>query len=595
MLHSHTEQVASSGMLEEPQNRQKQEQQRVVVAFDVSKGEAVDPSDPSFTRCCRLLKQLGCTCVVNKSLLNLAKLERHGVSLLIVGNPSKPFTAEELTCLKLFLQTPQTDAATHSAAVPVGVQCQEPTPMGDAPVTASSDNAAAADTIKMPSQDAAEVETVKSDCSPTEATTKTTTANVRQARSILVLGGSGSSSNVNFLLEEMGLSLAADSVVAVTPPTLQQQQRGVCHPREVVLQQQQLVGASMQHLLQQQQGHTSGSRATFIYPYGSSVYVQHPAVPLLCSSNCCSPSQRPLIAAAAAAGGGFVVVCGSSRLLQDPYLSLYSNTDLVRLLLQLLLGHISLQQLRPTAAEAAAAVRKYIRQTDTEIMSLLPQPCLEAPPDASNDFRSLHQQQSFAVQPRLLKHLQQLLKQVKANPIDKPLEPIKPTLLQPFPTLRPALHPPITPCFRAPSLPLVDLDSLFMSPQQHLLAAAAAALADEQEATANSVCATSEVPSEYFVCRSQASVSAPAKLQQEAPLVNFILRAANVTGILRKEEQQQEHEAHQQQEHETYSHHEYSAGREATAREALARLLGCLLNRRRCDLKQRTGCATESA
>ncbi|CDI86810.1 Intraflagellar transport protein 52-like, related [Eimeria praecox] len=590
------------------QLQQHQQQQRIVVAFNVSKGETVDPNDPSLRRCCRLLQQLGCTCVVNRSLLNLERLHRHGVSLLILGNPVKPFTADELLSLKLFLQASHTDtvpgpsvANVPDAVVATGLQTaatvvtapppstsDEPVPLGDPSVHATK------------ARDSTGRTAGNAGCS---SHAKASTASVRQVRSILVLGGSNSSSsNVNFLLEEMGLSLAADSVVSAVPPTPQQQQRGVYHPREVLLQQDQLVGEKIQQEMQRQQqqqqsGSSNGSDCTggvFVYPYGSTVYVQAPAVPLLCSSNYCSPSQRPLIGAAAAAGGGVLIAAGSSKLLQDPYLNLYSNTELVRLLLQLLLGRVSLDQLQPTTGEVTAAISKYTRQIDTEVLSLLPQPCLEAPPDVPREFRLLHQQQSFALQPRLLLRLQQLLQQINTNSIGTPLELIKPKLLQPFPPLRPALHPPIAPSFPVPSLPLVDLDSLMMSPQQRLLAAAADAAATfganaQASAAAESLRTTAGDP--IVPQPEAAATTSAAQSQRENSLVNFILTAAKVTCLFPSHGEQQQNHFHPQQQKEqrqqNYSKgQQYEAmGREARARAALVRLLVHTLERR-CNKSQ---------
>lgn len=597
-----------------------EQQQRIVVAFDVSKGETIDPNNPSLRRCCRLLQQLGCTCVVNRSLLNLERLQRHDVSLLIMGNPLKPFTADELLSLKLFLQTPPTDTTTHPAAanVPVAVtsavaadESQTSAAIGAAPSVVADEPH-----LSMPAEKQHTTGTGWSTMRKTGNNggfaTAATKTSVRQARSIFILGGSNSSSsNVNFLLEEMGLSLAADSVVSVIPPTLPQQHSGIYHPREVVLQQEQLVGEKIRQEIQRQQQHGNTNNrsvsgdSVFVYPHGSTVYVQSPAVPLLCSSNSCSPSHRPLIGAAPAAGGGVVVAAGSSQLLQDPYLNLYSNMELVRLLLQLLLGYVSLKQLQPTIGESTAAISKYVRQTDTEVLSVLPQPCLEAPPDIPRDFRLLHQQQSFALQPRLLLQLQQLLQQINTNPIGRPLELINPELMQPFPPLRPALHPPITPSFPVPSLPLIDLDSLVMSSQQLLLAAAAAAAASfgaSAQAASAAECLTSVALDPTKSHPQAAETAAAPQPHRESCLVNFILTAAKVTGLsLLHGRQEQQTGGHPQQQNDQPQHNhdngllDQVSGKDARARAALVRLLVCTLERRCSKTKQRTGDAAEPA
>ncbi|XP_026193932.1 uncharacterized protein LOC34619055 [Cyclospora cayetanensis] len=538
---------------------QQRQQQRVVVAFDISKGDDLDPNKPSLRRCCQLLRQLGCVCVVNKASLTLSRLQKHQVSLLIIGQPSKPYTTDELLAIKLFLETPQTNAAPPGpaaaadvpAAASPGDEARETSPAlesasGASPAATAVDRSSAATDEQIV---AASHGTMTINPAPT-VSTKTVLA--PQARSVFVLGGSSggssNSSNTNFLLEEMGLSIATDTVVAVTPPTLQEQQRGIWHPREVVLNQKQLVGANIQQHLQPSTTASSNDTSTFVYPYGSTVYVQPPAVPLMCSSRCSSPSQRPLIAAAPAAGGGVVVAAGSSKLLQEPYLSMYKNTDLVKVLLHLLLGRMSLQELRPTAAETAAAITKYTRQTDTELLSQLPQPCIEAPPEVPKDFRLLHQQQCYTLRPRLVLQLQQLLQRVNLNPIGAPLELIQPKLLQPFPSLKPALHPPILPSPPPLPLPLLDIDTLCMSPSQRLLAAAGAAGASIPTATAN-------------------VLDASAETEKERVLQQFVLKAAKITGIL---PEQQPH----QQATEEAQHTERTAGNsQRTARSVLVKLL----------------------
>ncbi|OEH80227.1 hypothetical protein cyc_02162 [Cyclospora cayetanensis] len=493
---------------------QQRQQQRVVVAFDISKGDDLDPNKPSLRRCCQLLRQLGCVCVVNKASLTLSRLQKHQVSLLIIGQPSKPYTTDELLAIKLFLETPQTNAAPPGpaaaadvpAAASPGDEARETSPAlesasGASPAATAVDRSSAATDEQIV---AASHGTMTINPAPT-VSTKTVLA--PQARSVFVLGGSSggssNSSNTNFLLEEMGLSIATDTVVAVTPPTLQEQQRGIWHPREVVLNQKQLVGANIQQHLQPSTTASSNDTSTFVYPYGSTVYVQPPAVPLMCSSRCSSPSQRPLIAAAPAAGGGVVVAAGSSKLLQEPYLSMYKNTDL---------------------------------------------PCIEAPPEVPKDFRLLHQQQCYTLRPRLVLQLQQLLQRVNLNPIGAPLELIQPKLLQPFPSLKPALHPPILPSPPPLPLPLLDIDTLCMSPSQRLLAAAGAAGASIPTATAN-------------------VLDASAETEKERVLQQFVLKAAKITGIL---PEQQPH----QQATEEAQHTERTAGNsQRTARSVLVKLL----------------------
>jgi intraflagellar transport protein 52 len=131
---------------------------------------------------------------------------------------------------------------------------------------------------------------------------------LRNGGSLLVLLGEGgearSGTNINYLLEEFGISINKDSVVRTV-------HYKYLHPKEVLISDGILnrtivtavgkklnmsaselddfdVGKSRDHELFNNTG------LDFVYPYGATLSVQKPAVPLLSSGKIAYPMHRPL-------------------------------------------------------------------------------------------------------------------------------------------------------------------------------------------------------------------------------------------------------------------------------------------------------------
>jgi hypothetical protein len=127
---------------------------------------------------------------------------------------------------------------------------------------------------------------------------------VRNGGSLLLLlaegGEARAGTNVNYLLEQFGISVNSDSVVRTV-------HYKYLHPKQVLVQDGVLNRAITEQQQQQQQqkgvadseelggsGKPAGCGLQFVYPYGASLSVQAPAVPILSTGRICYPINRPI-------------------------------------------------------------------------------------------------------------------------------------------------------------------------------------------------------------------------------------------------------------------------------------------------------------
>lgn len=161
---------------------------------------------------------------------------------------------------------------------------------------------------------------------------------------LLVLLGEGgeaaAGTNINYVLEQFGIAANADAVLRTS-------HHKYMHPKEALvvdglLNRSLLTGAgggkgpagSSTLTDQQQQEMQAAQKGSleFVYPYGCTLTVQRPAVPLLASGRICYPMQRPLAAAWEAqpgSGGGRILVIGSAQLFDDRWLDKEANARIM--------------------------------------------------------------------------------------------------------------------------------------------------------------------------------------------------------------------------------------------------------------------------
>ena len=138
-----------------------------------------------------------------------------------------------------------------------------------------------------------------------------------------------SSSNINFFLEEYQMSLNNDGVVRTS-------YHKFTHPKECLItvndkciinrpfleacgpsgRSHSNLGASGDLLSQE-----------FVYPYGCSINMMNPAIPLIISGPVSFPVNRPIIAAFQNTNGGKLLCSGSTHIFHDAYINNNNETD----------------------------------------------------------------------------------------------------------------------------------------------------------------------------------------------------------------------------------------------------------------------------
>ncbi|KAJ3187718.1 Intraflagellar transport protein 52 [Gaertneriomyces sp. JEL0708] len=276
--------------------------------------------------------------------------------------------------------------------------------------------------------------------------------------SILYMTGEGGESaydtNFNYLLEELGIMVNPDSVVR----TVYQK---YFHPKEVLIQQ----GVLNRALLPKS---TKQSSFPIIYPYGATLSVQKPGIPLL-STGCVSyPVNRPICAGYMHrdhSESGRLVVCGSIEMFSDTYVDKESNYHLLLSLLGFLVGELKLNDI--DAAEPD--VGDYFYMPNVAGMSESVRTCMQESEDTDVDVRGfarLFDERLFGFRTELVTESVGIYERLSVK--KEPLRLIMPNFVTPAPPLTPAIFPPNMPSLPPPPLDLFDLDDAFASEKTRL-------------------------------------------------------------------------------------------------------------------------------
>jgi intraflagellar transport protein 52 len=172
---------------------------------------------------------------------------------------------------------------------------------------------------------------------------------IGSGRSVFITMNEGGESklntNINYLLEQFGLSCNQDSVVRTSFFKY-------LHPKEAYISN----GNLSEDFTRLSRGMAKGSGnrggggyadryadkenvevpgkdgkgLTFVYPYGATITTQKPGFPLLSTGPVSYPSNRPIASAYQDPhSGGRLVVCGSSRIFDDDFLDKEDNSKVL--------------------------------------------------------------------------------------------------------------------------------------------------------------------------------------------------------------------------------------------------------------------------
>lgn len=278
---------------------------------------------------------------------------------------------------------------------------------------------------------------------------------------ILVLLGEGGESrfntNINFLLEDYGIMVNNDAVVRTA-------YYKYFHPKEVLISNG-VLNREINHAAGKQvpgdmenEVTTTAQSLSFVYPFGATVNVVKPAIPVLSSGTVSLPVNRPICAFHTKHGQGKLAVIGSVHMFSDQYFDKEENSKLQGVIFQWL----TTNEIRLNSIDAEdPEISDYHFVPDTSKLAERLKVCLQEGEEIPTDFSKMFEKDLFkldtAIVPEVLRSYDEL--HVK----HEPLQLIPPQFETPLPPLQPAVFPPTFRELPGPPLELFDLDDHFSS------------------------------------------------------------------------------------------------------------------------------------
>ncbi|MEW5301201.1 MAG: hypothetical protein WDW38_004741 [Sanguina aurantia] len=222
---------------------------------------------------------------------------------------------------------------------------------------------------------------------------------VHSGGSLLVLLNEGgeekAGTNINYLLEEFGISVNNDAVVRTT-------HYKYLHPKEVLIADGVLnravltaVGKVLGQKNDDDDDYRSSKPVTaydgtgldFVYPYGSTLSVQKPAIPILSSGKIAYPMNRPLGALWHQNGSGKIAVVGSVAMFDDKWIDKEENSKVMDFLLKWLRPGVLLPLNAIDAEEPEVSDLKLL--PDTQSLAEKLKGCLQEGEDIPRDWTTM--------------------------------------------------------------------------------------------------------------------------------------------------------------------------------------------------------------
>lgn len=290
---------------------------------------------------------------------------------------------------------------------------------------------------------------------------------MEEGGAVLILANEGKESvdfkHINNFTEQFGIVVNHDAIVRTV------YFRDYFHPKEAYIKNCSLL-AALDRLSGKTAGKSDilesdggvGDKMAVAYPYGCSLQVSLPAIPLLSSGQLCFPANRAICASSPVKKGRLVVL-GSALCFEDTYISKADNTYLATGLLKLCVDNTSkLGTVDPDRPEYG----ERMEIPDTEALADRVRACLQEGEDLPLDFTQLFDHSLFKFDTNLMPEAVKLY--AKLNVKHEPLSMIPPVFEVPLPPLQPAVF---MPCMRElppPNLDLFDLDEAFSSEKLRL-------------------------------------------------------------------------------------------------------------------------------
>jgi len=290
---------------------------------------------------------------------------------------------------------------------------------------------------------------------------------------------------INKLSEGYGVALQADALVRTVYA------KDYFHPKEVLIQDAALL-PTIDRLTENRQHQTgtskneskvddedNPSKLAIVYPYGATLRVTKPALPLLTSGVLSFPAHRAL-AAIARAGRGCLAMIGSASMLSDDFLLKADNF----LFIQHLFQRLVTEETRLETIDGDLPEFQEVQPVpDTESLAERLRVCLQETEELPVDFTQMFDSTLFKFDTNLIPEAVKLYERLNVK--HEPLSLIPPQFEVPLPPLQPAVF---MPCLRElppPALDLFDLDEHLSSEKLRL-------------AQITNKCTDADL--EYFIC-----------------------------------------------------------------------------------------------
>ena len=293
-----------------------------------------------------------------------------------------------------------------------------------------------------------------------------------QNGSLLILLSEGGESklntNINFLLEDFGIFVNNDAIVRTT-------YYKYFNPKEALVSDgvlnralSEAVGKVIENSgfdSQNNQRNLAAQSLNFVYPFGATLNVQKPAIPVLSSGTVCFPINRPLCAfyGNPKRQPGKICVMGSAHIFHDSYIDKEENRKLLEVIFKFLTeDSFTLNQIDGEDPE----ISEYNLIPNINTISDRVKTCLQDSEEIPRDISKLFDTDLFALD---MSHLPKVIRGYEELKIKhEPLPLITPQFETPLPALKPAVYPPRFYEPEPPSLELYDLDEHFSSESARL-------------------------------------------------------------------------------------------------------------------------------
>ncbi|XP_053696401.1 intraflagellar transport protein 52 homolog [Sabethes cyaneus] len=282
-------------------------------------------------------------------------------------------------------------------------------------------------------------------------------------RLLLLLGEGGEvnfNTNVNFLLEEYGMTINNDSVV-------RPQYYKYFHPKEALISGGIASDTLNNNLLEYSKSILTAFdfmddryKVEFVYPFGATMNIIQPSTVLMTTGPAVYPFNRPLAGYYQNESNGKIVAIGSGHIFQDKYIASETNMAIWDSILGMILAENF--SFKPSDFNDLE-INDYAVIPDTIFLSEQPKICLmdSLDYDIPADFKKLFDMTLYSINNDLLRDV--INTYGKLDVQYETLKIIKPQFEIPLPPLQLAVFQPIFSDLMAPPLELFDLDEAFSS------------------------------------------------------------------------------------------------------------------------------------